>query len=542
MGRPAADHRASGCPAPCRPARSPPRSAAAWPGAACTIDRRHRAAARAGRASPIGRRARPGPAGLVPAASRPRHRPDAAPGRRRRRPAHHRHACVQILARPATPRQIARLRRGAAALRTGQPPAGGLLDPATLAARRAEPDHRDRHRTAHPRPAAPHQPPRTDAGAAGAPIRCATATPAPAIDKTIGPQWEIAIRYAVATHHTRAGGDPTTLIDPPAGHPRARARVRVRRLRPAATGCAGCGCRSPAAVLAARPLRRGFLLSRRRAGRDRRRCRTDLAVPGLDRARAKAVPAPVDVPTGGRDTKVLGRAEVGGHTVALPVADARQHIHLLGSTGSGKIHPDVPHGPRRHPRPPRRRRHRPQRRPRPGHPRPHPRASWPTGSCSSTPTSPAAPPSTRSPGDDHDLVVDNIVSIFSKIFQRHWGPRIDDVLRVACLTLMRKANATLTLVPPLLQRQAVPGRVHRRPRRPGRACGGSGSGTSPPRRRCARRSSARCWPGCGRSCCATSSAPPSASRRPASTWATSSTAASCSPACPKGRSARRPPN
>jgi hypothetical protein len=53
-------------------------------------------------------------------------------------------------------------------------------------------------------------------------------------------------------------------------------------------------------------------------------------------------------------------------------------------------------------------------------------------------------------GLDDDLVVDNIVSIFSKIFQRHWGPRIDDVLRVACLTLMRKANATLTLVPPLL--------------------------------------------------------------------------------------------
>src|SRR2546421_3264327 len=53
-------------------------------------------------------------------------------------------------------------------------------------------------------------------------------------------------------------------------------------------------------------------------------------------------------------------------------------------------------------------------------------------------------------GADPDLIVDNVVSIFSKIFQRHWGPRIDDVLRVACLTLMRHANATLTLVPPLL--------------------------------------------------------------------------------------------
>jgi hypothetical protein len=33
---------------------------------------------------------------------------------------------------------------------------------------------------------------------------------------------------------------------------------------------------------------------------------------------------------------VLGRAQVGGHSVALPVADARHHIHLVGKTGTGK--------------------------------------------------------------------------------------------------------------------------------------------------------------------------------------------------------------
>jgi hypothetical protein len=53
-------------------------------------------------------------------------------------------------------------------------------------------------------------------------------------------------------------------------------------------------------------------------------------------------------------------------------------------------------------------------------------------------------------GSDDDLVVDNIVSIFGKIFARHWGPRIDDVMRVACLTLMRHPAATLANVPPLL--------------------------------------------------------------------------------------------
>ncbi|MEV6495772.1 type IV secretory system conjugative DNA transfer family protein, partial [Actinoplanes sp. NPDC051633] len=37
-----------------------------------------------------------------------------------------------------------------------------------------------------------------------------------------------------------------------------------------------------------------------------------------------------------------------------------------------------------------------------------------------------------------------------RIFASLWGPRIVDTLRVACLTLLRKANATLTLIPPLL--------------------------------------------------------------------------------------------
>lgn len=42
------------------------------------------------------------------------------------------------------------------------------------------------------------------------------------------------------------------------------------------------------------------------------------------------------MPTGGRNTKILGRALIGGHTVALPVADAGHHLHVLGATGTGK--------------------------------------------------------------------------------------------------------------------------------------------------------------------------------------------------------------
>ncbi|MGA8117732.1 MAG: type IV secretory system conjugative DNA transfer family protein, partial [Actinocatenispora sp.] len=53
-------------------------------------------------------------------------------------------------------------------------------------------------------------------------------------------------------------------------------------------------------------------------------------------------------------------------------------------------------------------------------------------------------------GDDPDLVVDNLVAIFSSIFAKAWGPRMDDVMRVACLTLLRHANVTLQHIPPLL--------------------------------------------------------------------------------------------
>ena len=44
---------------------------------------------------------------------------------------HHEYACVQILARPATPRRVARLRRAAARLRTPSGAVQGLLDLAT---------------------------------------------------------------------------------------------------------------------------------------------------------------------------------------------------------------------------------------------------------------------------------------------------------------------------------------------------------------------------------------------------------------------------
>ncbi|MFD0530396.1 type IV secretory system conjugative DNA transfer family protein [Kitasatospora arboriphila] len=62
-------------------------------------------------------------------------------------------------------------------------------------------------------------------------------------------------------------------------------------------------------------------------------------------------------------------------------------------------------------------------------------------------------------GPDADVVVDNLVGIFRRIFTAFWGPRTDDVMRAACLTLMaaaRTANSTVTLadIPRLLTEPA----------------------------------------------------------------------------------------
>jgi hypothetical protein len=346
------------------------------------------------------------------------------------------HACVQVLARPATPRQVAKLRHGAAALRAGRPPGSGLLDPTTwlqgfldAVLELFTPTTRSTHRSTSAYRQAPPDP-----------IRDRDARPA--IDKTVGPQWEVAIRYAVANVATRAGTDsdaitrrlPTIAYGLASAFGAYTGRNRLRRLR--------------LPVLGNRPLRTGFLLSTDELAAIAA-LPTDLAVTGLDRARARAVPAPIAVPTGGRGTKVLGRAQVGGHSVALRVADARQHIHLLGATGSGKstqmthqVIDDIKAGR--------------------GVVVIDPKGDLALDILDRLPATVAdrlvlidpdqQGGATLNPllGTDDDLVVDNIVSIFSKIFQRHWGPRIDDVLRVACLTLMRHAHPTLMNVPPLL--------------------------------------------------------------------------------------------
>lgn len=347
------------------------------------------------------------------------------------------YACVQVLTRPATPRQIRRLRAGTGALRTGQP-ARGLLDPTAWLRGLLE--------LIVPGPG------RAPAGTRVAATRSVPTDPErdrdarAAVDKlAAGQLWETSIRYGVGHTNPRKVAEEnlrarlkTLAHGVASAYGVYTARQRLRRVR----------LKQPAAVLSARPLRSGYLLGASELAAVAA-LPTDLAVPGLRRARAKPMPAPVEVPVGGRGVKQLGHAEIGGHAVGLPVVDARQHLHVLGSTGVGKstflvnmILDDV--AARR------------------GVVVIDPKGDLVTDVLDRLPEAVADRVVLIDPdqdqggyfnplsGDDHDLAVDNVVSIFSKIFQRHWGPRIDDTLRVACLTLMRKAHATLALVPPLL--------------------------------------------------------------------------------------------
>lgn len=53
---------------------------------------------------------------------------------------------------------------------------------------------------------------------------------------------------------------------------------------------------------------------------------------------------------------------------------------------------------------------------------------------------------TRSP----DLIVDNIVAVFHRVWSRYWGPRSEDVIRSSLLTLIREPGATICELPLLL--------------------------------------------------------------------------------------------
>lgn len=175
---------------------------------------------------------------------------------------------------------------------------------------------------------------------------------------------------------------------------------------------------------------------------------TDTVLPGVTRAGARSIsPSPSVLRVG----KVLGDSQ-GTHArpVAIAPLDARYHLHILGSTGSGKstlltnlVLQDVEAGR--------------------GAVVIDPKGDLITDILDRLPEHRAnrvvlldpdeaeAPPALNVlEGADPDLVVDHLVGIFRRIFEAYWGPRTDDVLRSACLTLLRSGEATLVDVPRLL--------------------------------------------------------------------------------------------
>ena len=357
---------------------------------------------------------------------------------------------MQILARPVTGRRVSRLRRAAALRRSGRPP--------TRLARLVD--------LVSPGPSA--QPLAVD------PTRSADV--AAILGKAAQPCWAITVRYVVATTAARLDA-------------RARLRGRAHALASAFALFAGRNrfdrrrLRHPAAASSSRRLGRGDLVSVGELAA-LAHLPTDAAVAGLARAGAKAVrPRPPWPGSPASQGKGSGRGRDRGHRmVALAVPDARHHLHVMGATGSGKstlltnlVLGDIEA--------------------RRGVVVIDPKGDLVTDICARMPEGAEdrmvlidpeegeAPPIMNvSPGPDPDLVVDNLVGIFRSIFAAFWGPRTDDVLRAACLTLLRAPDAEavcLAEVPRSAQRQGF--------RAPRVAAGdgatrsgsvGSGSGTS----------------------------------------------------------------
>jgi len=192
---------------------------------------------------------------------------------------------------------------------------------------------------------------------------------------------------------------------------------------------------------------------------------TDTAVAGLQQAGARAVPPPPGIPTpdrAGPRVNPLGTADTGTRRpVGLAVPDARHHLHLLGATGSGKstlmaqlILADAHAGrgvvvidPKGDlvtdllDRLPAHAADRVVLFDADSHAQPpclnplHPATAHPPITVPAT-ESANGDNRTGEPGEElGSVAVDNLTSVFARVYSAFWGPRTDDIFRAACLTL-----------------------------------------------------------------------------------------------------------
>jgi len=318
-------------------------------------------------------------------------------------------ALIQIVAAPLTARAQARLRAAARRLHLGVPASrtARLVDLVplgpTVPARRTDPT------------LAPD-------------VRAVLA-------KASRPLFRVGVRIAVAgPDRGRRRGQIHALCSCFAGF---EGRVGLRRRRPFA----------PRQALAARRLGRNSFAASLDELAALATLPVETALPGLTRAGARALPPPPELPAAG---KPLGTSDAGPiRPVALAVADARQHIHILGATGAGKttelaqlVLADARAGR--------------------GAIVIDPKGDLVDDILARLGQTPKPlvvidPERNLRPvglnvlqGAHRDLVAEHVVGTFRRIYEQFWGPRTDDILRACVLTLARDPRMTLAEIPTCL--------------------------------------------------------------------------------------------
>jgi hypothetical protein len=177
----------------------------------------------------------------------------------------------------------------------------------------------------------------------------------------------------------------------------------------------------------------------------------DVSLPGLSLGSTKALAPVADIPRYGR---VIMQASYPGmeRPLALSLPDSLRHLHVIGPTGVGKstlllglISQDMTAGR--------------------GVVVVDPKGDLVADVLDRVPAErsgdvvvidpadelrPVGLNLLARPGDSPELVVDQVVSIFHDLYRDSWGPRTDDILRAALLTLVGVPGMTLTEVPLLL--------------------------------------------------------------------------------------------
>ncbi|MBA8926911.1 ABC-type oligopeptide transport system ATPase subunit [Kutzneria viridogrisea] len=357
------------------------------------------------------------------------------------------YACVQILARPVTGRRVATARRSARRVHTGGSTrlVGRLLDLITPGVKAISTRHATKSGQLHSDPQISLE---------------YSAQNRAIVTKQRGSQFETVIRYAVATLLPEGATDREVRTARDVARGRAHALAASFASYTEHNRYGRKRVRHPGTVLDERRLGRGDLLSVPELAA-LAHLPVDESIPGVQRAGARAISPPPGIATPGPQAKPLGMTDTGhARPVALRVPDARHHLHVIGATGSGKstllgnmILADAEAGR--------------------GIVLIDPKGDLVTDILSRLPRSAAdrvvlfdADSKSRPPclnpldGGETDLTVDNLVSVFRRVYSAFWGPRTDDVMRAACLTLRTQEGvATLADLPKLLVDEAFRSRV-----------------------------------------------------------------------------------